>query len=140
MTISAKDSFAIHNPPLLRQYSSSRSQMEDYVYASIIGASIKSLSRTVTPFRMASTPSLSASTDLQRWLTSALPRPTSLRRILPNCIFNMYSNITDCLTTLSQTAELNLPPVLQLNYYTSARYTVISLLPFTHNPTVKQNE
>src|SRR5437762_8556271 len=41
-TISAKDSFAIHNHPLLRQCSSSRSQMEDYVYASITGASIRS--------------------------------------------------------------------------------------------------
>src|SRR5436189_5461954 len=64
--------------------------------------------------RMASTPSLSASTDLQRWLTSALPLPTSLRRILPNCIFNTYSNIMDCLMTSSRAMDLNSPPILQL--------------------------
>lgn len=90
--------------------------------------------------RIVSTPSLSASTDLRRWLTSALPRPMSLRRILFNCIFNMYSNIMDCLMTLSRTVDLNSPPVLQLGYSIFAISTVISLPPFTHNLTVKKNE
>jgi hypothetical protein len=46
----------------------------------------------------------------------------------------------DCLMTLSRTVDLNSPPVLQLDYYIFAISTVISLPPFTHNLTVKENE
>ena len=63
-----------------------------------------------------------------------------MQKISFNFIFNIYSNIINCLITSSQIAEFNSSLALQHDYYIFVKYIIINLQSFIHNLTDKQNE